>query len=179
MKSHEQIRSTVEAAYEARAQLKPGNAPAETRAAIDRAIELLNEGQLRVAQPENGGWRVNEWLKKAVLLSFRINDNEAMRAGTLNFYDKVPLKYNGWDAARFGAPYLVGNAAKILGDRWPADAQAPIQVDAQAAPDIAWVGWLGAAVSPDTAPARPYYLRAPDAQPQKDMLQKAAQPSAP
>ena len=56
---------------------------------------------------------------------------------------------------------------------------APVQVDAQAAPDIAWVGWLGAAVSPDTAPARPYYLRAPDAKPQKDMLQKAAQPSAP
>ena len=47
------------------------------------------------------------------------------------------------------------------------------------APDIAWVAWLGAAVSPDTAPARPYYLRAPDAKPPKDMLQKAAQPSAP
>jgi tRNA threonylcarbamoyladenosine biosynthesis protein TsaB len=54
-----------------------------------------------------------------------------------------------------------------------------LQVDAQTAPDIAWVGWLGAAVSPDTAPARPYYLRAPDAKPQKDMLQKAAQPAAP
>jgi tRNA threonylcarbamoyladenosine biosynthesis protein TsaB len=78
------------------------------------------------------------------------------------------------DAARFGAPFLVGNAAKILGDRWPPDAPKPVQVDAQAAPDIAWVGWLGAAVSPDTAPARPYYLRAPDAKPQKDMLRQAA-----
>jgi tRNA threonylcarbamoyladenosine biosynthesis protein TsaB len=83
------------------------------------------------------------------------------------------------DAARFGAPYLVGNAAKIFAERWPTDALPPLQADAQAAPDIAWVGWLGAAVSPDTAPARPYYLRAPDAKPQKDMLQKTAQPSAP
>ena len=103
MTSHEQLRSTVEAAYEGRAQLKPGNVPAETRAAIESAIELLNQGQLRVAQPENGAWRVNEWLKKAVLLSFRINDNEAMRAGTLNFYDKVPLKYSGWSAEQFAA----------------------------------------------------------------------------
>ena len=69
------------------------------------------------------------------------------------------------DAARFGAPHLVGNAARILADRWPADAPPPFRVDAQPAPDIAWVAWLAAAVSPDTAPARPYYLRAPDAKP--------------
>jgi tRNA threonylcarbamoyladenosine biosynthesis protein TsaB len=82
-------------------------------------------------------------------------------------------------ASRFGAPYLVGNAAKILADRWPADALPPFKVDAQPAPDIAWVAWLGAAVSPNTAPARPFYLRAPDAKPQKDPLQKASQPPAP
>jgi len=81
-------------------------------------------------------------------------------------------------AARFGAVHLVGNAAKILADRWPADAPPPFKVDQQPAPDIAWLGWLGAAVSPDTAPARPYYLRAPDAKPQKGLLQKAAQPAA-
>jgi tRNA threonylcarbamoyladenosine biosynthesis protein TsaB len=80
-------------------------------------------------------------------------------------------------AARFGAAYLVGNAAALLGQRWPADALPPFKVDAQAAPDIAWVAWLGAAVSPNTAPARPFYLRAPDAKPPKDPLQKAAQPS--
>jgi tRNA threonylcarbamoyladenosine biosynthesis protein TsaB len=79
-------------------------------------------------------------------------------------------------AARFGAPHLVGNAAGILADRWPAQALPPFKVDAQPAPDIAWVGWLGAAVSPNTAPARPFYLRAPDAKPAKDPLQKAAQP---
>jgi tRNA threonylcarbamoyladenosine biosynthesis protein TsaB len=81
-------------------------------------------------------------------------------------------------AARFGAPHLVGNAAQMLADRWPAHALPPFQVDAQPAPDIAWLAWLGAAVSPGTAPARPYYLRAPDAKPQKDLLQKASQPPA-
>ena len=81
-------------------------------------------------------------------------------------------------AARFGAPHLVGNAAKILADRWPAQALPPFRVNPQPAPDIAWVAWLGAAVSPNTAPARPFYLRAPDAKPSKDPLQKAAQPSS-
>jgi tRNA threonylcarbamoyladenosine biosynthesis protein TsaB len=82
-------------------------------------------------------------------------------------------------ASRFGAAYLVGNAAGMLADRWPADALPPFKVDAQAAPDIAWVAWLGAAVSPNSAPARPFYLRAPDAKPSKDPLQKAAQPPPP
>jgi tRNA threonylcarbamoyladenosine biosynthesis protein TsaB len=81
-------------------------------------------------------------------------------------------------AIRFGAPHLVGNAAQILADRWPVDALPPFKVDPQPAPDIAWLAWLGAAVSPDSAPARPYYLRAPDAKPQTDPLQKASQPSA-
>jgi tRNA threonylcarbamoyladenosine biosynthesis protein TsaB len=82
------------------------------------------------------------------------------------------------DAARFGAPHLVGNAARILADRWPAEAPPPFRIDAQPAPDIAWVAWLGAAVSPATAPARPYYLRAPDAKPAQDALQRAAPPPA-
>jgi tRNA threonylcarbamoyladenosine biosynthesis protein TsaB len=80
------------------------------------------------------------------------------------------------DASRFGAPHLVGNAAKILAERWPAQASPPFKVDAQAAPDIAWVAWLGAAVSPNTAPARPFYLRAPDAKPPKEALAKTSQP---
>jgi len=81
-------------------------------------------------------------------------------------------------ASRFGAPHLVGNAASIVAERWPAHALPPFKVDALAAPDIAWVAWLGAAVSPDTAPARPFYLRAPDAKLPKDPLPKASQPSA-
>jgi tRNA threonylcarbamoyladenosine biosynthesis protein TsaB len=73
------------------------------------------------------------------------------------------------DASRFGAPHLVGNAARIIADRWPAQALPPSSVDAQAAPDIAWVARLGAAVDPDTALARPYYLRAPDAKPAQNL----------
>jgi tRNA threonylcarbamoyladenosine biosynthesis protein TsaB len=76
---------------------------------------------------------------------------------------------------RFGAPHLVGNAAGILADRWPAHAVPPFTVNANPAPDIAWVAWLGAAVNPDTAPARPFYLRAPDARPATEMLQGAQQ----
>jgi tRNA threonylcarbamoyladenosine biosynthesis protein TsaB len=81
-------------------------------------------------------------------------------------------------ASRFGAPHLVGNAAKILADRWPAQAPPPFKVDALPAPDIAWVAWLGAAVSPNTAPARPFYLRAPDAKPPREALAKPSQPPA-
>src|SRR5437868_9765760 len=83
------------------------------------------------------------------------------------------------DAARFGAPHLVGNAAKILADRWPADAPPPFKVDPRPAPDITWVAWLGAAVTLDTAPARPLYLRAPDAKLPKDPLPNASQSPAP
>jgi 2,3,4,5-tetrahydropyridine-2,6-dicarboxylate N-succinyltransferase len=97
------LTSIIDGAYESRAELTPRTAPANVRAAIEESIELLDSGKLRVAQPEGGGWRVNEWLKKAVLLSFRIKDNAAMPAASLNFYDKVPLKYSGWDAARFAA----------------------------------------------------------------------------
>ncbi len=103
MNSHDELRAIIDDAYEARAQLNPRNTPAALRAAIEQSIELLNAGELRVAQPEGGTWRVNQWLKKAVLLSFRINDNESMPAGALNFYDKVPLKYSGWSAERFAA----------------------------------------------------------------------------
>ncbi|MEH2530466.1 tRNA threonylcarbamoyladenosine biosynthesis protein TsaB [Bradyrhizobium sp. AZCC 1588] len=82
------------------------------------------------------------------------------------------------EAARFGAPHLVGNAAKIMAERWPADAPPPFKINQQAAPDIAWVAWLGAAVNPESSPARPYYLRAPDAKPPKSPLSDAPQPPA-
>jgi 2,3,4,5-tetrahydropyridine-2-carboxylate N-succinyltransferase len=103
LSSHEELRAVIDNAYEARAQLTPRTTPKELRTAVEKVIELLNEGVLRVAQPDGGRWQVNEWLKKAVLLSFRINDNAAMPAGALNFYDKVPLKYSGWSADRFAA----------------------------------------------------------------------------
>jgi len=78
-------------------------------------------------------------------------------------------------ASRFGTPYLVGNAANMLAERWPKDAAAPVKVEQQAAPDITWVAWLAAAVDPAIATPRPYYLRAPDAKPPADQLPRPAE----
>ncbi|HEY5263637.1 MAG TPA: 2,3,4,5-tetrahydropyridine-2,6-dicarboxylate N-succinyltransferase [Steroidobacteraceae bacterium] len=100
---HSRLRDIIESAYETRAQISPQNATQTLRTTVTTVLDLLDTGNLRVAEPRDGGWHVNEWLKKCVLLSFRINDNDAMPAGALNFYDKVPLKYHGWDAARFAA----------------------------------------------------------------------------
>jgi len=91
---------------------------------------------------------------------------------------KVAPVAEALEAARFGTPHLVGNAADILAARWPADAPPPFRIDQQGAPDITWVAWLGAAVNPESSPARPYYLRAPDAKPPKDPLAGASPPSA-
>jgi 2,3,4,5-tetrahydropyridine-2-carboxylate N-succinyltransferase len=89
----EKLRAVIEAAFERRAELTPRNLPADVRAAIDECIELLDSGLARVAEPKDGRWVVNEWLKKAVLLYFRSHDNVVMDAGYTRFYDKVPLKY--------------------------------------------------------------------------------------
>lgn len=78
-------------------------------------------------------------------------------------------------ASRLGAPRLVGNAAKLLAERWPAQSLPPVKVDQQPAPDITWVAWLGAAANPNTAPARPFYLRPPDAKPQAAPVPRANQ----
>jgi 2,3,4,5-tetrahydropyridine-2-carboxylate N-succinyltransferase len=95
---------TITAAFEQRLQFSPKSAPVEVRAAVEQAISLLDSGQVRVAEKIDGQWRVNEWLKKAVLLSFRLNDNTPMAAGGFTqFYDKVPSKYAHHDAARFAA----------------------------------------------------------------------------
>lgn len=98
----------ITAAFEQRMQFSPKNAPADVRHAVNEAIDLLDTGKARVAEkvdgPNGKQWRVNEWLKKAVLLSFRLNDNAVMSAGGFTqFYDKVPAKYAQYDAARFAA----------------------------------------------------------------------------
>ncbi len=89
----ERLKTTIDAAYEGRAQLTPKTLTGELDAAVNECIELLDSGRARVAEPQNGGWVVNEWLKKAVLLYFRTHDNAVMDAGFTRFYDKVPLKY--------------------------------------------------------------------------------------
>jgi 2,3,4,5-tetrahydropyridine-2-carboxylate N-succinyltransferase len=97
------LQAAVEAAYEQRAELTPQSTPPATRRAIEAVIELLDAGTLRVADKRDGAWHVHDWLKKAVLLSFRITPNAPLAAGPLAFYDKVPLKYGGWDEARFAS----------------------------------------------------------------------------
>ena len=116
-------REIVERAFEARASLSPATAPAEVRDAVEHAIELLDRGQARVAEPADGGWRVNEWLKKAVLLYFRLHPNRVVDGGYTRFYDKVPLKYADYDAERFAAdgarivpPAVVRRGAYVADD---------------------------------------------------------------
>ena len=99
---HDQLAAAIETAWDARDSVTPGSS--DVRSAVDRALELLDSGQGRVAEPDgNGGWTVNQWLKKAVLLSFRLNDNAVMDYGSAGApsFDKVPLKFTGWDEARF------------------------------------------------------------------------------
>ena len=101
---HDQLAAAIETAWDARDSVTPGSS--DVRAAVEQALELLDSGQGRVAEPDgNGGWTVNQWLKKAVLLSFRLNDNAVMDYGSAGApsFDKVPLKFTGWDAARFRA----------------------------------------------------------------------------
>ncbi len=97
------LQATIESAYELRAQITPQNVSHEVRAAVEEVLGLLDKGSLRVAEKQASQWRTNEWLKKAVLLPFRIAQNTPIRAEGLNFYDKVPLKYSGWDAEQFAA----------------------------------------------------------------------------
>ncbi|HVO07392.1 MAG TPA: 2,3,4,5-tetrahydropyridine-2,6-dicarboxylate N-succinyltransferase [Burkholderiaceae bacterium] len=89
----QQLRPLIEAGFEKRQTLTPASVDAALRLAIEGTIELLDRGELRVAEPARGGWQVNEWVKKAVLLYFRTHDNRAVDAGYTRFYDKVPLKY--------------------------------------------------------------------------------------
>jgi 2,3,4,5-tetrahydropyridine-2-carboxylate N-succinyltransferase len=97
------IAATIEAGWEQRAALKPGSADSELIVAVATALAGLDSGEFRVAEPSDNGWIVNDWLKKAVLLSFRLTDNSLIEAGDMRFYDKVPLKYAGYSSADFAA----------------------------------------------------------------------------
>lgn len=98
----DELANAIEAAWENRSEVTPGST--DVREAVETALELLDSGQARVAEPDgNGGWTVNQWLKKAVLLSFRLNDNRVMEGGSAGqpAYDKVPSKFAGWGESRF------------------------------------------------------------------------------
>ena len=90
----QQLQTTIDAAWEDRANLSPSSAPKEVQDAVEHVIAQLNNGTLRVATREAvGKWTVHQWIKKAVLLSFRLKDNEVVKAGDLGFYDKVQTKF--------------------------------------------------------------------------------------
>ncbi len=96
---------TIEAAWEGRDQIGT-QTDGETRAAVAEALRLLDRGEARVAEPDGqGGWQVNQWLKKAVLLSFRLHDMALIAGGPggANWWDKVPSKFAGWSDADFRA----------------------------------------------------------------------------
>nr|WP_246189433.1 2,3,4,5-tetrahydropyridine-2,6-dicarboxylate N-succinyltransferase [Pseudoxanthomonas kalamensis] len=100
----ESLKSSIEAAFERRAELTPGEAEAQVRPLVLQAIAGLESGELRVAEPDgNGGWTVNQWLKKAVLLYFRVNDMALVDAQPAPFWDKVEARFAGYDEARFRA----------------------------------------------------------------------------
>ncbi len=97
----ETLIAEIEAAWESRADVTPGS---DVRHTVGDALAMLDKGEARVAEPDgNGGWRVNQWLKKAVLLSFRLNDNRVMDGGSAGgpAFDKVPTKFAGWGDNRF------------------------------------------------------------------------------
>ena len=96
------LAAAIEAAWERRDTVTP--ASADVRDVVEAALALLDSGQARVAEPDGaGGWQVNQWLKKAVLLSFRLNDNEVVPGGAAGApaFDKVPSKFAGWGENRF------------------------------------------------------------------------------
>ncbi|HEX4619749.1 MAG TPA: 2,3,4,5-tetrahydropyridine-2,6-dicarboxylate N-succinyltransferase, partial [Steroidobacteraceae bacterium] len=145
MSATAELRAIIEAAFERRADLTPTNLPRELGAALDACLTLLDSGQARVAEPRDGGWVVNQWLKKAVLLYFRTHDNRAIDAGFTRFFDKVPLKYANASEAELkaGGARIVPHALVRRG--------AYIAPDAVLMPSYVNIGaWVGPGTMVDT-----------------------------
>ncbi len=97
------LQTVIDAAFENRAQLSPASAPPEVREAVAEVLRGLDAGTLRVAEKHGGDWIVNQWVKKAVLLSFRLRDNEIMQGGYTHYFDKVESKFARFSQADFAA----------------------------------------------------------------------------
>lgn len=95
------IESIIVDAFERRADITPRNVDTQAKDAVMNAIEQLDRGEIRVAEKKDGGWIVNEWIKKAVLLYFRMEDNEFLKGGFTNYFDKVPSKYADYNSRDF------------------------------------------------------------------------------
>ena len=98
-----QLQSVIETAFENRAQLSPGTAEPGVRAAVAEVLSGLDAGTLRVAEKRGGQWITHQWVKKAVLLSFRLEDNGVIRDGYTNYFDKVPAKFSNYSIDDFKA----------------------------------------------------------------------------
>ncbi len=96
------LHEIIEKAWENRAELN-ASTTGEIRDAVEIALSRLDGGEARIAEKVDGKWQVNQWLKKAVLLSFRLNDNMVMESGDLRYFDKVPTKFAGWKETQFRA----------------------------------------------------------------------------
>ena len=103
------LETLINQAFDNRAEISPASVSAEIREAINESLNLLDNGQRRVAEKIDGQWAVNQWLKKAVLLSFRINDNRVMGEGDCRYYDKVEPKF-----ARFGEAEFKAQGARAV-----------------------------------------------------------------
>ncbi len=97
----QQLQTIIENAFKNRAEITPKNADNVMRAAINQAIHLLDSGVLRVAERINGQWITHQWLKKAILLSFCINDNQFIEGSETHYYDKIPLKFKDFNQYTF------------------------------------------------------------------------------
>ncbi len=95
------LQNIIETAFEKRAEITPQNADKVVIEAVNETLAQLEAGTLRVAEPSVNGWIVNEWVKKAVLLSFRLHDNQLVSHGYTNYFDKVPSRYANHNSARF------------------------------------------------------------------------------
>ena len=93
--THANLAKTIEEAWENRANITVQSASSALHDAVQAVVSELDAGQLRVAEKQNGNWVVHQWIKKAVLLSFRLADNKAIQSGALQFFDKVPTKFEG------------------------------------------------------------------------------------
>ena len=99
----QQLEQTIDQAWENRAQLSPQNPDPQVKAAVDQVLARLDRGELRVAQKVGGAWHTYQWIKKAVLLSFRLSDNVVMPGASTQYYDKVPTKFGAYTPAEFAA----------------------------------------------------------------------------
>jgi 2,3,4,5-tetrahydropyridine-2-carboxylate N-succinyltransferase len=97
----EQLQKIIDQAFENRSDINPQNVADEVKVAVETAVDMLDRGQARVAEKIDGEWVVNQWLKKAVLLSFAIRDNQLIDGGDTMYFDKVDSKFANYDDARF------------------------------------------------------------------------------